>query len=174
MSLHVGGVIASLLEESPHGENVPRWKFPETTAAPSRLWLGARFVEFLTFLMEPMWPDSVGWFTFCQTRVCEAQKNWLASRKCQTAVTGLRRHCITWEESWQRLTCVLRLTGRTLVCINNVTCKFIDIRRKLTKCIVGAMWKKMRWEPPGHVSSEATLAADRGEEGAMHRSSKCQ
>lgn len=112
--------------------------------------------------MEPMWPDSVGWFTFCQTRVCEAQKNWLASRKCQTAVTGLRRHCITWEESWQRLTCVLRLTGRTLVCINNVTCKFIEIRKKLTKCIVGAVWKKMRWEPAGHVSSEATLAADRG------------
>lgn len=56
----------------------------------------------------------------------------------------------------------MRLTGRTLVCINNVTCKFIEIRKKLTKCIVGAVWKKMRWEPAGHVSSEATLAADRG------------
>lgn len=42
--------------------------------APSWLWLVGCNEEFLTFQMESMWPDSVGWFTFCQTWVCKAQK----------------------------------------------------------------------------------------------------
>lgn len=73
-SHYVGAVIASLWEVSPHGYNIPRWNFLQPTKAPTQLWLGGRWEEFLTFQMEPMWPDSVGWFTFCQTWVWETQK----------------------------------------------------------------------------------------------------
>lgn len=66
---------------------------PPIATAASALWLVGCSEGFLTFQMEPMWPDSVGWFTFCQTRVCEAQKkrkNCIPSRKCQALVAGPR------------------------------------------------------------------------------------
>lgn len=66
--------------------------FPPVVTAVSQLWLGGCFEKFLTFQKEPMWPDSVGWFTSCQTRVHEAQKNCVPSRKCQTVVAVLCWH----------------------------------------------------------------------------------
>lgn len=76
-----------------------------------------------------------------------------------------------FEESWQRLTHVLRLTGRTLICIQSActnkqhSMQFINIfdEVKRTKGVFVAV--KMKCEPSGQERAcflEATLALDRG------------
>lgn len=141
--------------------------------AVSQLWLGGCCEEFLTFQMEPMWPDSVGWFTFCQTWVCEAQKTASLPEnvKQQWQVFAGTVLWYYFEKSWQRLTHVLRLTGRTVICIQSACSNkqhlmwFITISlKKLENKVHGCcLENKARTSGPERTCVfEATLTLNRG------------
>lgn len=139
--------------------------------AVSQFWLGGCFEEFLTFQMEPMWPDSVGWFTFCQTWVCEAQKTASLPENVKQlwqVFAGTVLWCY-FEESWQRLTLVLRLTVSTQICIckafvqiNNIWCGSWRSSLLKKKTVVPSEMKQ-KTSGPGRVCiSDATMRLVKG------------
>lgn len=159
--------MATLQEEQMFlGENFPKlwrlhlgsdWLLPSRCSWP--------------FWWSPCGPIRLAGFTFCQTRVCEAQGKLAGFQEVSTAVTGLRCCCIISEESWQRLTCVSRLTGRTPVCINNIIPQVRKQLEEVNKSALLLQWKK------GATGGRVPLwssASCRRREGATHRSSKCQ
>lgn len=78
--------------------------YPEASAVIGR---------FPTFQTEPVWPDTVGRFTFCQTRVSEAQETGSLPGNVRTVVTLHWCHIILKNLSRG----ASRLTGRTAICI---------------------------------------------------------
>lgn len=110
--------------------------------------------------------------------------NCIPSRKCQTAVAGLCWHCTLWyyfEESWQRLTHVSRLTGRTLICIQSACSNkqhlmwFIKIRHfwrsEGPKC---TSENKVRTSGPWRGMYLWGYANSQQREGMLHRTLQCQ
>lgn len=155
--------------------------------AVSQLWLGDCFEEFPTFPMEPMWPDSVGCFTSCQTWVHEAAKT-ASSPENVKLLWQLFAGAVLWyyfEGSWQWLTLVSRLTGRTLICIcnvlvqiNNIWCgsQRSDIPKKFEnkemRCWVINVAKTTK--PGKNKIYKEVCQSSRQREDLLHRTLQCQ